>query len=336
MRNEEIDASRAVSGWIGRLITAPCRPYQPGEIDAEANGAEARRIGSQIAVLLKNDQEVLPLDAHAGSVVIIGQSAFVDDASLGGGGSSKVTALYTVAPLDGMRNVLDGLGSAAMVTKVTVADDLSNLDEAKQAAADADVVVPMVGLVATEGADQADPNMLHDQNRMLAELLGINPTTVVVLKDGNPVLMPWINAAPAAIEVWNQGTEDGHVVADLLFGVVSPSGKVPTWREPRGLDQTRERDLVSPTTRRARLDRCGTRHCANRSLGRKPCRRKRDECSLVRASTTQAGRTSIAQFKTPRLSLDSGSPFSSGRLRVTLAGSPTSCTRRWPHPTRAC
>lgn len=197
MRNEEIDASRGVSGWIGRLITAPCRPYQPGEIDAEANGAEARRIGSQIAVLLKNDQEVLPLDAHAGSVVIIGQSAFVDDATLGGGGSSKVTALYTVAPLDGMRNVLDGLGSAAMVTKVTVADDLSNLDEAKQAAADADVVVPMVGLVATEGADQADPNMLHDQNRMLAELLGINPTTVVVLKDGNPVLMPWINAAPA-------------------------------------------------------------------------------------------------------------------------------------------
>jgi beta-glucosidase-like glycosyl hydrolase len=142
VRNEENDASRAVSGWIGRLITAPCRPYQPGEIDAEANGAEARRIGSQIAVLLKNDQEVLPLDAHAGSVVISGQSAFVDDASLGGGGSSKVTALYTVAPLDGMRNVLDGLGSAAMVTKVTVADDLSNLDEAKQAAADADVVVP--------------------------------------------------------------------------------------------------------------------------------------------------------------------------------------------------
>ena len=102
--------------------------------------------------------------------------------------------------------------------------------------------------MATEGADQADPNMLHDQNRMLAELLGINPTTVAVLKDGNPVLMPWINAAPAAIEVWNQGTEDGHVVADLLFGVVSPSRKVPTWREPRGLDQTRERDLVSLTT----------------------------------------------------------------------------------------
>jgi beta-glucosidase len=63
---------------------------------------------------------------------------------------------------------------------------------------------------------------------MLDELLGINPTTVVVLKDSNPVLMPWIDKARAVLEVWNQGSEDGHVVADLLFGVVNPSGKVPT------------------------------------------------------------------------------------------------------------
>ena len=213
------------------------RPYQPGEIDARAHGAISRTIGSQIAVLLKNEGTLLPLDADAGSIVIIGQSQFVDDACLGGGGSSKVTPLYTVPPLDGTRDVLAGLGSSATVTKVTVADDLANLDQAKQAAADSDVVVLMAGLVATEGADQPDANMLHDQNRMLAELLGINPATVVVLKDSNPVLMPWINQAPAVLEVWNQGTEDGHVVADLLFGVVNPSGKVPTCY-PRSEDDT--------------------------------------------------------------------------------------------------
>jgi beta-glucosidase len=97
--------------------------------------------------------------------------------------------------------------------------------------------VLMAGLVATEGADQADANMLNDQNRMLAEMLGVNSTTVVVLKDGNPVLMPWIENAPAVLEVWNQGAEDGHVVADLLFGVVNPSGKVPTCY-PRSQDDT--------------------------------------------------------------------------------------------------
>lgn len=213
------------------------RPYDPGDIDAQAHGAVCRAIGSQIAVLLKNDGGLLPLHAGAGSIVLIGQSTFVDEACLGGGGSSKVIPLYTVRPLDGMRDVLRVLGSSATVTKVTVADDLSNLDDAKEAARRADVVVLMAGLVATEGADQPDANMLNDQNRMLDELLGVNPTTVVVMKDSNPVLMPWIDKAPAVLEVWNQGAEDGHVVADLLFGVVNPSGKVPT-SYPRSEDDT--------------------------------------------------------------------------------------------------
>jgi beta-glucosidase len=58
-----------------------------------------------------------------------------------------------------------------------------------------------------------------------------------VMKGSNPVLMPWIDKAPAVLEVWNQGTEDGHVVADLLFGVANPSGKVPTCY-PRSEDDT--------------------------------------------------------------------------------------------------
>jgi beta-glucosidase len=213
------------------------RPYDPGEIDAAGHGAVARTIGSQIAVLLKNEGGLLPLAADAGSLVIIGQSTFVDEACLGGGGSSKVDPLYTVRPLDGMRDVLQDLGSSATVTKVTVADDLSNMDEARSAAENADVVVLMAGLVATEGADQQDANMLNDQNRMLDDLLGVNPSTVVVLKDSNPVLMPWIDKAPAVLEAWNQGAEDGHVVADLLFGVVNPAGKVPT-SYPRSQDDT--------------------------------------------------------------------------------------------------
>ncbi|HSO53190.1 MAG TPA: glycoside hydrolase family 3 C-terminal domain-containing protein [Actinomycetes bacterium] len=151
--------------------------------------------------------------------------------------SSKVIPLYTMPPLDGMQDVLGDLGSPATVTKVTVADDLSNLDEARNTARESDVVVLMAGMVATEGADHPDANMLNDQNQMLDELLGVSPTTVVVLKDSNPMLMPWIAKAPAVLEVWNQGTEDGHVVADLLFGVVNPSGKVPT-SYPRSQDDT--------------------------------------------------------------------------------------------------
>lgn len=204
------------------------RPYAPTEIDAAGHGAIARRIGEQLAVLLKNDGGLLPLSPEVGSVVIIGQAEYVDDACQGGGGSSKVDPLYTVPPVDGMQAVLAGLGSSAVVSKVTVTRDLANLDEAKAAAADADVVVLMAGVVATEGVDRPNMSMAHDQDRMIAEVLPLNPTTVVVLKDSSPVTMPWIDQAPAVLEAWNQGTEDGHVVADLLFGVVNPGGKLPT------------------------------------------------------------------------------------------------------------
>jgi beta-glucosidase len=205
------------------------RPYNPGVIDAKGHGAISRKIGEQIAVLLKNEDGLLPLDAKAtGNVLIVGQREYADEACQGGGGSSKVDPLYTVPPLEGMQDVLRDLGSNAAVGKVIVARDLANLDEAVAAIKAADTVIIMAGVVATEGADRPNANLPDDQDRMLDALLGLNPRTVVVLKDSTPVLMPWIAKAPAIIEAWNQGAEDGHVVPDLLFGVVNPSGKVPT------------------------------------------------------------------------------------------------------------
>ncbi len=136
-----------------------------------------------------------------------------------------------------MRDVLAQLESDAEVDLFVVENDLSNLAEAQKAAGAADLVVLMAGLVATEGADMPDANMINNQNGMLDELLEVNPNTVLVLKNSAPVLMPWIDKAPTVLEVWNQGTEDGHVVADLLFGLVNPSGKVPT-TYPRSADDT--------------------------------------------------------------------------------------------------
>lgn len=179
-------------------------------------------------MLLKNDGPVLPLDPHLPSIALLGQAGFVDRACLGGGGSSKVTPLYTVPPLDGLRDVLAELGGTARIEKVIVADDLCDLDDAKAAARAADAVVIMAGVVATEGNDRADAHLPNQQDVMITALAGLNPRTVVVLKDSSPVLMPWLDQVPAVLEVWNQGSEDGHAVADLLFGVVNPSGKLPT------------------------------------------------------------------------------------------------------------
>lgn len=213
------------------------RPYVAGAIDAAAHGARSRSIGNQIAVLLKNENAILPLSPDEQSILIVGQSAFVDDACLGGGGSSRVRPLYTVPPMEGMRDIVTRLEGGATITKCTIEDDLSNMQQAKEAAQRADLVVIMAGSVATEGEDQDDMNMPNDQNRLIAALASVNSRTVVVLKDGNPILMPWIDSVPAVMEVWNQGAEDGHVVAELLFGAASPSGKLPT-SYPRSAQDT--------------------------------------------------------------------------------------------------
>ncbi|QGF23927.1 beta-glucosidase [Raineyella fluvialis] len=204
------------------------RPYDPQEIDAQGHGAISRRIGTEIAILLKNEDATLPLSKDTGRILVVGQRDFAGRACLGGGGSSRVDPLYTVDPVDGFRDVIEALGGSATVEGLVVEEDLSNLEAVSEAAAEADVVVAMVGIIATEGADRPDVSLPLGQDRIVEAAVAANPRTVVVLKDSSPVLMPWIDSVPAVLEAWNQGAEDGHAVADLLLGVVNPSGKVPT------------------------------------------------------------------------------------------------------------
>jgi beta-glucosidase len=124
--------------------------------------------------------------------------------------------------------VLTSLGSSATVNLVVVANDNSNLDAAKAAAAAADVTIVMAGVVTSEGRDRPDLSLPNDQDALIAGIAAAAPgKTVLVLKDGDPVLMPWINQVPALLEAWNPGEEDGNIVANLLFGVANPSGKLP-------------------------------------------------------------------------------------------------------------
>jgi len=205
------------------------RPITHGTIDAATNGAKARAIGEQLAVLLKNDGRLLPLDASkVGSIALIGQATFANAAVAGGGGSSRVSPLYTVTPLQGLQNVLTSLGSSATVNLVVVADNNANLDVAKAAAAAADVTIVMAGVVTSEGRDRPDLSLPNNQDALVAGIAAAAPgKTVLVLKDGDPVLMPWIDQVPAVLEAWNPGQEDGNIVANLLFGVANPSGKLP-------------------------------------------------------------------------------------------------------------
>jgi len=187
-------------------------------IPAQEDGARARQIAEEAVVLLKNQGHLLPLDAKAiKSVALIGP--YASKAMTGGGGSSQVDPAYTVTPLAGLQAKL-GAG-----VNITV-DDGKDVDAAVASAKAADTVILCLGDHQHEGGDH--PLTLNrNQDALAAAVLAANPRTIVVLKSGGPVFMPWLEAAPAVLEVWYPGEEDGNVVADVLLGTTNPSGKLP-------------------------------------------------------------------------------------------------------------
>ncbi|GLZ33307.1 glycosyl hydrolase [Lentzea sp. NBRC 105346] len=190
------------------------RPITQTPIPAQKNGATARELAQQGMVLLKNNN-VLPL-TNPKSIALIGP--YAGAAMTGGGGSSKVKPLYTVNPLDGLKT---------RTTAPISYTDGKDLELAKEAAKNAEVAIVMVGDNATEGRDKPSLALDGNQDALIEAVAAANPNTVVVLKSGGPVLMPWLDKVPALLEAWYPGEEDGNAVAGVLFGEVNPSGKLP-------------------------------------------------------------------------------------------------------------
>ncbi|GGA56541.1 glycosyl hydrolase [Edaphobacter acidisoli] len=198
---------------------------KPAPIPAFEHGAEARKIAAQGMVLLKNADNILPLDPAVRNIALIGPWAVRP--STGGGGSSHVVPLYTITPDDGLR--------AAMASRISVLDG-SDLNAATAAAKRAQIAIVMVGDEDSEGRDQS-LTLSQAQDDLITAVAKANPKTIVVLKSGSAILMPWLDSVAAVLEAWYPGEEDGHAVADVLTGAVDPSGKLPL-TFPRSVDQT--------------------------------------------------------------------------------------------------
>ena len=115
-------------------------------------------------------------------------------------------------------------------------------DDPIQAAVDlaarADTAIVVAGLTReweSEGFDRADMTLARQQDELIRRVAAANPRTVVVLNVGSPVEMPWVDAVPAVVQQWYGGQDAGHALADVLFGDVSPSGKLPI-TFPRALE----------------------------------------------------------------------------------------------------
>jgi len=201
---------------------------KPEPIPAFAHGEISRKIAEQGMVLLKNDGGLLPLDSkELRSVLLVGPYAVRPNT--GGGGSSHVIPIYTITPYD-------GLGAAlGLQIHLTVMDG-SDIDAAAAAAKRAQVAIVMVGDEDSEGRDQS-LELPAAQNQLIEAVAKANQKTVVVVKSGSAILMPWLASVPAVLEAWYPGEEDGNAVADVLVGKVNPSGKLPL-TFPRSVEDT--------------------------------------------------------------------------------------------------
>ena len=111
-------------------------------------------------------------------------------------------------------------------------DERDYLQEAVDVAKASDVAVVIVGLDAdweSEGYDRKTMDLPTDgsQDRLIEAVLEVNPRTIIVNQSGSPVTMPWADRAPVILQAWYQGQEAGNALADVLFGLKNPSGKLP-------------------------------------------------------------------------------------------------------------
>ncbi|WP_301850402.1 glycoside hydrolase family 3 C-terminal domain-containing protein [Rhodococcus pyridinivorans] len=195
--------------------------------DADAHHALAREVAGQSIVLLRNENDLLPLATDA-NIAVIGELARTPRYQ--GAGSSRIEPTRLDNALDEIRSLsgrdvpfaagyaLDGSDSAALV------------DEAVKRAADADIAVVFLGVPAeleSEGFDRDDLELPHSQIALLDAVLVANPNVVVVLSNGGVVrLSGFAHRVPAIVEGWLLGQAGGGAVADVLYGRVNPSGRL--------------------------------------------------------------------------------------------------------------
>ena len=242
------DKVRRVLRLIFRTAMNTQKPF--GSLNSPEHLAAARQIAGEGMVLLKNENGTLPLDAAATKrLLVVGENAV--KMMTVGGGSSSLKVRHEVTPLEGLREAAEAVGCEVVYERgyvgdptgsyngVTTGQDLSEtrseeqlLADAVSAAKEADAVLFIGGLNKSwgqdcEGGDRKEYGLPYAQDRVIEALAAANPRLAVVLVSGNAVAMPWVDRVPAVLEAWFSGSEAGNALADVVFGKVNPSGKLP-------------------------------------------------------------------------------------------------------------
>jgi beta-glucosidase len=209
----------------------------------------AREISAAGVVLLKNDNNVLPLQVpEGGKILMVGEN--VVKKMVVGGGSSNLKTAYEVNPLEGLQNAYGDKAeivwergyvgdTSTSYNRVSSGQDLTDnrspevlIAAAVAAAKDADYVIFVGGLNKSEyqdneGTDRINTFLPYDQQDVIEALAEVAEKLVVVNISGSPVSMPWADKVDAIVQGWYGGTESGNALADVLTGKVNPSGRLP-------------------------------------------------------------------------------------------------------------
>jgi beta-glucosidase len=202
-----------------------------GRVVDPFHGADvSQAIAEQSAVLLKNANRQLPLNATIKSIALIGSHA--DTSVLSGGGSAQVD------PPGSERNVFGGppvwfpssplraIRAKAPHAKVEF-NPGTDVAAAAALAKASEAAIVFVNQPSSEARDLPTLNLPDNQDQLVDAVVAANPHTIVVLETGGAAAMPWIGRVNAAIEIWYPGIRGGEALANILFGDVNPSAKLP-------------------------------------------------------------------------------------------------------------
>ncbi|MFW5889045.1 MAG: beta-glucosidase family protein [Bacillota bacterium] len=187
----------------------------------------AREVASESIVLLKNEDDILPLNDKQ-KVALIGR--FAKEPRYQGSGSSLIQPTKLTNAYDALKKVLKDkifYADGYNIKTDTINNEL--IDEATKLAKQVDVVLLMVGLTdsyESEGFDREHLNLPTNHTKLIEAIIKVNKNIIIALANGSPVTMPWRNNVKAIIEQYLTGQATGEALADIVFGKVNPSGKL--------------------------------------------------------------------------------------------------------------
>ena len=225
---DESVLDEAVERILGLIYKAEETLSEEFVYDRGAHHALARRAAGEGAVLLKNEGNILPLTKTL-KVALIGEMAI--NPRYQGAGSSLINPSRLDTIYDEIFN-LTQVKSLTYEPGYAIKDldvDQALIDEAVAVSKDADVVLICVGLpdsYEAEGLDRDHMKMPESHNKLIEAIAAIHTKVVVVLSNGSPVEMPWIDQVGAVLEGYLGGQAGAGAIADILFGLTNPSGKL--------------------------------------------------------------------------------------------------------------